>query len=239
MKLRRRILALMIIAGMPLLSRCAFSQIDDHTTMLISGLRANVVRIHTQVRDQKREGFGFVAGEKSGNLYIVTAYHVVSDSQEVNMEFFSYQTGIHGGRAELLPAHDLQHDLAVLVAPVPPGYDWYRECLGQLLLQQRPAKLFFIGQSKGPKPVNWFSAPTPGEVESQEPVDSEFEIAGLWAASGSSGGPLIDSTGIVGMIQTSTPDHTRALNVNFIEEAFRRWEYPWGLKQHHLAITRP
>lgn len=228
--------AVILITGMLLCSRCAFSQIGEPHAMLALGLCPNVVHIQAQVGDQRREGFGFVVGEKSRNLYIVTAYHVVAGSPEVSVQFFSWQTPIPVQHGEVLQINDPQHDLAVLITPAPPGYEWYSASMGQPREQQRSAKLLFVGKSKGPERANWFSAPTPGEVESETPVDSQFEIAGLWAASGSEGGPVIGSTGIVGMIQTSTPDHTRALTIDFIQEAFQRWGYPWGLTQHCKAL---
>ncbi len=236
--------AILLIVSVLFLTSKAMSQIEDEGVTFALGLRSNVVRIETQTRNHMEEGFGFVAGANAGSLYIVTAYHVVSDSQgkkqespiQVKVEFFGLRDGIHVGGGELyeakrMEAYDESHDLAVLTVPAPPGFRWNSRCrcMGRPQEQQRRAELYFIGKSKKPESSNWYVAPTPGHVTSKAPRDSEIDIDGLWAAPGSSGGPVIGATGIAGMILSSTPDHTKALSIDFIKAAFLEWGYPWTL----------
>ena len=232
---------LSIIAASLVVTSRAFAQIEPEGWLVAQSMLSNVVRIEVQKQGHVESGFGLIAGEKAGILYIVTAYHVVSGAQAKNQELtpvkvklFGPSDGIHarGGTiydAEVMESHDRKHDLAVVTLAAPSGTGWNTRCMGRYHEQKRPTELYFIGQSKGPEHAIWYTAPTPGHVVSEEPVDNQFDIDGLWAASGSAGGPVVGKTGIVGMIQKSTPDHTRALSIDFIKTMFLKWGYPWSL----------
>ena len=102
---------------------------------VVRNLRSNVVRIivHPGAGALAREGFGFVVGEDEGQLYIVTADHVVRGDGPDDIDkkptviFFQDQGKEYAG--ELLGTHlpRRQGDLAVLRIPSPPKFAWNRK----------------------------------------------------------------------------------------------------------------
>src|SRR5215831_8136479 len=116
----------------------------DH---MANDLRRNVVRI-----EAKENGFGFIVGERSGILYIVTANHVVVDPDKVEtqgpakvrVEFFD-RRGVKYD-AVLLGTHDTYRDLAVLTVRTPQGLQWTKECLAGPEKQKRGTPVWFVGR---------------------------------------------------------------------------------------------
>jgi hypothetical protein len=193
-------------------------------------LKQNTVRIETRFGDEKENGFGFIVGEEEGMLYAVTAYHVVASEDVdaeppvVHVELFRRQ-----GKpieAEVLGTHDAAHDLAVITFPAPAGVEWNRKSLGSVEEQNRPTKVWFVGKQGG-----WIVPTSPGTISSDEPDDGQFEIENLAVLRGSSGGPLIASSGIVGMVLTDSADTTRALSISFIQRRLRSWQHPFHLQK--------
>jgi sulfatase modifying factor 1 len=88
-------------------------------------LRQNTVRI-----ESTRHGFGFIVGELNGQLYIVTARHILvgedqPDSTPVTkakVTFYSDQGRTYD--ADVLGTHE--GDLAVLRLPAPAGFRWIK-----------------------------------------------------------------------------------------------------------------
>jgi hypothetical protein len=82
------------------------------------------------------------------------------------------------------------------------------------------------------KLADWKVPPSPGIISSEEPDDEEFEIEHLSVQRGSSGGPLIASSGIVGMVLTDSADTATALSIHFIQSRFKKkWKHPFDLKK--------
>ena len=192
-------------------------------------LRQNTVRI--EVGDQDgQHGFGFVVGERDGFLYIATARHILAGSDIANSPsittarviFYSDQGNSY--TANVLGTHS--GDLAVLRLATPPGFRWIAECLAGPSASKRGTQVWFIG-----KRDEWYIPAQPGSLASEQPsTESLIEIDGLPVSPGTSGAPLIAITGITGMIQKDFADDTRALTIDFIQQAIQRWNYPWGLK---------
>src|SRR5215470_13970744 len=106
----------------PALLLCAWHQFAfpqaEETDQVANALRQNVVRIEATMSTHVENGFGFVAGEREGQLFIVTAFHVVNDPDAIGVpnpvkakvEFFDRQGKLY--KAEILGTHDSFRDLA-------------------------------------------------------------------------------------------------------------------------------
>ena len=192
-------------------------------------LLGNVVRIEAQLADHTENGFGFIVGEKEGKLYIATAYHVVSDPQDVgehpvNVKVEFYELQGETFPAKLLGTHDAARDLAVLTVSSPPGFHWNSTLLGDDAQQKVMTEVWFVGRSQ-----KWFVPPSPGNV-SDVSVDGRIDVDRLSVRPGSSGAPLIASSGIVGMVLRDSADEAQALSIEFIKGMFGQWNHPWDLR---------
>jgi hypothetical protein len=198
---------------------------------MANALRQNVVRIEATMATHTENGFGFVVGERAGQLYIVTAYHVVNDPDAIGVanpvkakvEFFDHQGKMF--KAEILGTHDAARDVAVLTIPSPEGFSWKEKCLAGSEKQKRGVPVWFIGRDQ-----QWKPPVEPGHVVSGPSTEWMIDIEGTMVKPGSSGGPVISDTGIIGMIETDSAGNTRALSVDFIKRAFESWNHPWGLE---------
>jgi len=194
-------------------------------------LRQNVVLIFAGTAAASRTGFGFIVGQRQEMLYLVTAWHVVygdrndpDKSPKIKVAFFSDQGEKHD--AEILGKNDHVHDLAVLRVHAPPDFHWTRQCLAGPDEEKYGTAVRFVGRN-----TEWFVPPLPGAIASEVPsTESKLEVDGLHLQPGSSGGPLVAGTGIVGMIQNDAPDNGLALTIGFIRDALRGWDYPWDLE---------
>lgn len=214
--------------------QCAFSQAEASNQMA-NALRQNVVRIKATMSTHEENGFGFVVGEKSGQLYIATAHHVVASSDpdtttlKVEVEFFERRGKMY--KAELLGTHDAARDLAVLTVPPPAGFAWTKKCMAGPEKQKRGVPVWSIGRVQ-----EWKPPVEPGHVASDTSPDWMLDLEGTVVQAGSSGGPVVSDTGIIGMIEQDSVGNTRALSIDFIKRSFEAWNHPWGLS---AAITPP
>jgi hypothetical protein len=206
------------------------SQAEDSDQMA-NVLRQNVVRIEATMSTHVENGFGFVAGEREGQLFIATAYHVVNDPDAIGIpnpvkakvEFFDHQGKLY--KAEILGTHDSVRDLAVLTVPTPAGFSWKEKCLAGPEKQKRGVPVWFVGRDQ-----QWRPPVEPGHVSSGPSTEWMIDLEGTLIKPGSSGGPVIADTGIIGMIETDSAGNARALSVDFIKRAFESWNQPWGLE---------
>jgi len=202
---------------------------------MANDLRRNVVRI-----EAKENGFGFIVGERSGILYIVTANHVVVDPDKVEtqgpakvrVEFFD-RRGVKYD-AVLLGTHDTYRDLAVLTVRTPQGLQWTKECLAGPEKQKRGTPVWFVGRDQ-----EWKPPVEPGHIVVETSTDWVLELEGLPVKPGSSGGPVISETGIIGMIEKDSQDGTNALSIDFIEKSLGAWNHPWQLQLVQSADPPP
>jgi len=220
-------LSLLLASAMSLASLSASAALPQTGggDRVANDLRRNVVRI-----EARENGFGFIVGEASGLLYIVTAHHVVVDpdkvetqgSAKVRVEFFE-RRGVKFD-AVLLGTHDTYRDLAVLTVHTPQGLQWTKECLAGPDKQKRGTSVWFVGRDQ-----EWKPPIEPGHVVVETSTDWVLELEGLPVKPGSSGGPVISETGIIGMIEKDSQDGTNALSIDFIEKSFKEWQHPWQL----------
>jgi ketosteroid isomerase-like protein len=202
-----------------------FSQENDKERM-VDSLRRNVVRIEAQ-----EDGFGFIVGERGGLLYVVTARHVVVGRDDVpatapakvRVEFYDRRGKMYD--ADILGTHDVARDLAVLTVPAPSGVEWIRECLAGTEKQKGGTSVWFVGRDR-----EWKPSVSPGRLLAGPSLDGLLDIDGMPVKPGSSGGPAIAESGIIGMIETDSAEETRALSADFIRKAFEGWNHPWDLR---------
>ena len=219
----------------PALLLCAWHQFAfpqaESTDQMANALRQNVVRIEAAMLTHVENGFGFVVGEREGQLFIVTAFHVVNDPDAIGVpnpvkarvEFFDRQGKLY--KAEILGTHDSFRDLAVLTVPTPVGFSWKEKCLAGAEKQKRGVPVWFVGRDQ-----KWWPPVEPGHVSSPPSTEWMIDLEGTQIKPGSSGGPVIADTGIIGMIETDSAGNARALSVDFIKRALESWNHPWGLQ---------
>jgi hypothetical protein len=205
-------------------------------------IRTNVVRIDAQPEVDKRvPGFGFIVGEDAGQLYIVTANHVVreedsgkSDSRPA-VSFFSDSNKKYSSVLLSTYLTSSQGDVAVLRVAKPQGLNWKRD-VEATSDTKRDSEVWFVGRL-----TEWYVPTRAGQVNQ---VDNSGQIAvdDLHVLPGTSGAPLISRDGIVGMVVVDGPDGARATPMRVIQTAFERWNYPWklgSLQPQETAQAKP
>lgn len=202
---------------------------------IAESLKSNVVKIQAVFPDHTENGFGFIVGERAGTLYIATADHVVrledvgDAPAKVQVEFFDRQGAMV--EATLLGTHDVAHDLAVLTVAPPSGFQWKKHCLGGAEQRKRSTEVWFIGKSR-----QWLVPVSPGRVASEEIIDGQMDLETMQILPGSSGGPLVASTGIVGIVLRDAADKATALDITYVKTYFtKKWNHPWDLDAAETA----
>jgi len=215
------VVAIFLCAGSAVAQSTGYDVADD--------LKSNVVRIEAKFAEHTENGFGFIVGERGGNLYIATANHVVyqddvpdAEPPEVKVEFYDRQGTMYV--ADRIRTHDVPHDLAVLTVHPPPGFQWTKRSLGKSEHRKRSTEVWFIGKSR-----NWLVPVTPGRIASEEIIDGLMDLESLQIQPGSSGGPLLASSGIVGIVLRDAEDNATALDITYVKSYFKRWNHPWDL----------
>jgi hypothetical protein len=225
-----------VVAALFLAPQRPAAAADPH--QLAMDLRQNTVRIEARFAEETPElGFGFIVGEREGRLYAVTAYHVVADPHDapgrppvkVKVELFTHREEMIEARS--LALHDGPHDLAVITFPAPDGFQWNRKCLGTE--QQRAmTDVTFVGRNQ-----QWYVPTSTVKISSEQPEDERFAIDDLAVRPGSSGGPLIASSGIVGMILRDSSEGAQALTIGMIRTDFNKWGFPFQLESRSTPAT--
>jgi hypothetical protein len=201
-------------------------------------LKSNVVKIQTVWGDHAENGFGFIVGERGGSLYIATANHVVHPEDagvepvKVQVEFFDRQGAMID--ATLLGTHDVTHDLAVLTVTPPSGFQWKKQCLGGAEQRKRSSEVWNIGKTR-----QWLVPVSPGRVASEEIIDGQMDLETMQILPGSSGGPLVASSGIVGIVLRDAADNATALDITYVKSYFKKWNHPWDLEASGAAAPAP
>ena len=184
---------------------CVFAQTGRNLAIKLSG---NVV--HLQASFEKRatqNGFGFVIGEKNDTLYITTATHVVIDDnsiennkpKELKVKFHQL-SGTFQGKVLYYNSED-DKDVAIISVEKPSEYEWKKKCIDKH--PKEGGKAYYIG-----KEDEW-TLPTEaavGGIKKIDEVENTITAENLNIASGSSGGPLLSTNGIIGVITNHERD---------------------------------
>ena len=189
---------------------------------------SNVLLLKTTTRTGTNEsieyGFGFVIGERGGNVLAVTAWHVIecNDSEctpEVDARFYGTPQWVEAQCLDFSPKDTL--DLALLSVPKPAGHKLVVGCIDDRdLAKERETDVWFVGEGQ-----EW-DIPAlghPGTIEEANDLNTHWIAKYLSVEPGTSGAPLISAHGIVGMIQTSTASDTpQALKIELIQRWVRK-----------------
>ena len=198
-------------------------------------LRQNVVRVSAGV--DAETGFGIIVAQQDNRIFIVTAYHVVKDTDTPNSPngtikiiFFTDQ-GEHFNAALL--ERNQNHDLALLAVKVPQNFNWEKQCLAPPSELKRGTPVWFVGRNG-----EWYVPALHGAISSLQVDADSFLTADMpQLQSGSSGAPLITGSGIIGMVKAQGADDTHVLSVEGIKTIVQGWNYPWDLT--YKVVTDP
>ena len=180
--------------------------------------------------DGDEEGFGFVFGERGGTLFIATANHVVRKQDEpaarVSVRFRDDLGHAYAARLSDLQVSPPLGDLAILEMPRLPGFrpHWLPS------IPMRDIRDYSHAWRIGRK-MQWAPASVPG-VLTGKPYGLSLEYQNLDTPSGSSGGPVVDETGVVGMVMSDGGmggGGQDVMPIDRIELLATNWHLPWQL----------
>lgn len=193
--------------------------------------RDHVVTIRTKwANGTQQEGFGFVVGQNSTGIYIVTANHVVRGKMPGEVaeivELTWFRRRGEKFLATLIGTSSVDRDIAVLRTTAPIGLELKPDLMvyapGRV---QRGAPAWFIGRAG-----DWYVPSQPGTINSVD-LNEQILVDGLNIQVGTSGAPLITEEGVAGIIIEDAGGVVRATSIGFIARAFDLWAHPWGMTQ--------
>jgi hypothetical protein len=225
LSVRRLHWLVILVASLSVMLPSALQAQQSAGETLSLALRSNVVSIVAERSDGIQNGFGFIVGERQGQVYIVTANHVVRSSgpdttSQILIKYFHEQGRAY--QATLLETSHQAYDLAVLQARAPTGLTWQQDALG-LQKVERGTPVWFVGRS-----AEWYVPTVPGRINTFT-LDAKYLIDNLPVRVGTSGAPLIADKGIIGMITADAGESSQAVSIEVIGRAFAQWNLPWGL----------
>jgi len=229
------------IAIMVLLFTLEAQADSSQNSALIDSIKYNVIKIKATFTDNPTQsGFGFIVGADESNEYYVTANHVVRNltgpASDIKVTF--YDKSRSKQKVELLEKSDLGLDLAVL--KITKRQDtfglWRRDALGTV---ETGGDIWFLGQGS-----KWTVPNQPGQI-SNKPAEcatvsdpkATLSVENMKTRKGTSGAPLLSTSGIVGMMLCSGEKQV-ALKIDRIREKIEsnRWQLPWGLSPRKPTV---
>ena len=201
------------------LSGCA-SNASDQAKLYMQ----NVVAISASHQDSGKEyGFGFITGARSGQFYVVTAAHVVEAVHEAQGQIILHFHNMHKGYKAKIIRLFKEDDVALLEVDVPEGgFEWNPSCLGTA---EEEDEVVFIGREQ-----KWY-IPKGNQTGIINSISNDQIIADINSIKvGSSGGPLINDIGIIGMVQTDSDITSSALTIERIQELLEEVDYFFELE---------
>lgn len=196
-----------------------YTQAQDQIIRVTEALKPNIVAIQTTFADGSSEnGFGFITGEKNGQLYLVTAGHVVhgreaKTPQKIQVRFFSSLRQYAAEEENWFESDDL----SLLTLPKPATVQWKPTFAHYS--PQNYQTVRFVGKNQ-----DWIS-PGTGEIFRLSKDRIEFTMYSL--EPGCSGAPLIGDKGIIGLILQDERASSVALHLARIRELIGDARYPY------------
>jgi len=219
---------LLLFNNLIILSVSHAKNIQNMSKILIK----SVVAINACFDDSScNNGFGFIIGEKGNSLYIVTANHVVRNTNIVpgqqnscNIKILLFNYGEQYIKAILTGTYNRQLDLALLNMKKPDGYKWtdsYYDPSPRI-----NQKVSFIGREG-----KWYTPSIRGEGSIHEinPITNHIKIDINTIKPGTSGAPLFSKNGIVGMIIEDAMNEAIVSSINSIKYFVQQYGFPWEL----------
>lgn len=178
-----------------------------------SEIEKNVVRVKTLLEDKAPiQGFGFIFYEEEDLIYFITARHnvVLSTKDVVGIEVNFW--GENKCYMASLIKPDPELDLALLMVKKPKGFYWdYRNITDNAIVGQ---KARIIGRDGKWDIISSAQAGEISQISSTEIIVKDFYQAKV----GSSGGPLLNQKGIVGMVTHDEGSRIFAIPIKIISE---------------------
>ena len=193
---------------------CCLLQGQDPVLRTAESLRNNVVRLSVSFPGgSKQEGFGFITGEKNGQLYLATAAHVVHGeefNQKPSLIQVRFYTELKVYTAEVVTFFE-QQDLALIQMTKPLALD-YKNINWADFAPQNYQAVRFVGRGG-----EWL-IPGQGEVYK---IDNDRIVASMTTVRlGTSGAPLINANGIIGLIIEDDNQEVTAVALSKIRDLF-------------------
>lgn len=191
---------------------------SDPLIRMAEQMKPNVVAIRATFADGEEEnGFGFISGEKDGRLFIATAAHVARGqqnqaAQSIEVLFWEAKQWIKAECKEYW--FDEELDLALLQAPKPANMALHMNCGDFAPEIFQKTRFVGVSASTGPK----WSSPGEGEISELSEQGIYFAISTL--VPGSSGAPLFNERGIIGIIINDDASASYALSLSTIQKVF-------------------
>ncbi|AEE49450.1 SUMF1/EgtB/PvdO family nonheme iron enzyme [Haliscomenobacter hydrossis] len=193
---------------------CCLLSAQDPVLRTAESLRNNVVRLSISFPDgSKQEGFGFITGEKNGQLYLATAAHVVHGNefnQKPSLIQVWFRTDYETYTAKAIRFFELQ-DLALLQMPKPVTLDYKNTNWADFAPQNYQAVRFVGRQGE------WL---IPGQGEVYKIGNDRIVASMTTVRPGTSGAPLINANGIIGLIIEDDNQEVTAIALSKIRDLF-------------------
>jgi len=218
----------------------ATAKLSEMATTLLP----NVVRVTSKISGYSESGFGFVIGEDDRHYYFVTANHVVRGprpkdvASHIKVNFFRDSSKVYS--ADLLPmSGEKKDDIAlfkidkIFRGEDNPPLELFRWDVGgmngRMLMGE---SVVSIG-----KKSKWYIGQTPGKIVKSN--ESLVIVDNLDVEKGSSGSPLIDENGIVGILIDHDLDKTKITRLEKVYQLAEKHGIPWGMKnrQNEIALN--
>ena len=194
-------------------------------------LSPNVVKITATLGQGAvpQTGFGFIVGQQGNQLVAITADHVVrgddpgAEDTAPLITFFESQGSQIKGKLETVRLPKERGDLAVILVPKPGFVSFVTEAI-DTTPAARGLPVWLVGRAG-----EWDIPAAPGVVAK---IDwyNQIQVEGLAARVGSSGGPLVSSNGIIGMIVRDNDLYTEVTPIEPIRrQVSENWHYAWQL----------
>ncbi len=189
---------------------------------------SNVVKIITydQAGAVSQEGAGIIVGQEGRDIYIITAFHVVENGHNIQVQLYGPRTKTY--KAELSTRVEEDLDLAVMIITVP--FDEYKE-LKKLRKSNKNkfktnTEIAFIGH---PFDKNW----TYNDLNKIRPSEkpNELKITNELIDEGYSGGPLLlqKNGHFLGMLTQVDGIEATVIKTDEILWYLDKWQVPYNL----------
>ncbi|NEU08448.1 trypsin-like peptidase domain-containing protein [Flavihumibacter sp. R14] len=215
---------------------CTQSGYPQNPCAICEKLKNNVVKIHATFDDGSDEnGFGFVIAEQYERLFIVTAKHVIhqlDDDGLVDLEkktrsvsiTFNSEIGKEYPATLLLNLPNTSLDVTILEVEKPANYLWQKDFYSTNLAIG--TEVWFIGRAG-----NWY-IPTGSAIGSINDISSDgvmlVDITSI--EPGTSGAPLLNKMGIVGLIFEDASSGAKAYPIETVQRLVTKsWNKPWQM----------
>lgn len=167
-------------------------------------------------------GFGTIVAADAKRLFVLTAAHVIAGNPfRVPVAVRLAERPHDRLEARPLGADD-RLDVAIVAVPRPASFTWTRPPIGGPAIS-RGAPVWFVGRDS-----RWFVPAAPGRVQEVDRSHHRLWLLNLPVLPGSSGAPVFDATGIVGVVVTDgIGDLTEAIRIHGLGDWLARIGVPF------------